>query len=86
MIIILKVIAVIFLMVVAFIIGMAVGESEMEVEWKEKDGWFVRPFKHFHCGAVYGHLYIKDTPEAGGWVGVRCKRCGKSKVRKAVVK
>ena len=86
MIIILKVIAVIFLLLVAFIIGVAVGESEMEVEWKEKDGWLVRPYKHLRCGAVYGHLYIKDTPEAGGWYGVRCKRCGKLKVRKAVVK
>ena len=86
MIIILNVIAVIFLMVVAFIIGLAVGEIEMDVDWKEKDGWLIRPFKHLCCGAVYGHQYIKDTPEAGGWVGVRCKRCGKFKVRKAVVK
>lgn len=86
MIIFLKVIAVIFLLLVAFIIGVAVGESELEVEWKEKDGWLIRPYKHLRCGAVYGHQYIKDTPEAGGWVGVRCKRCGKFKVRKAAVK
>ena len=82
----LKVIGVIFLLLVAFIIGVAVGESEMEVEWKDKDGWLVRPYKHLRCGAVYGHLYIKDTPEAGGWYGVRCKRCGKTKVRKVMFK
>ena len=86
MITVLKIIAIIFLLLVEFIIGVAVGESSMEVEWEEKDGWLTRPFKHFRCGAVYGHQYIKDTPEAGGWCGVRCKRCGKFKVRKAVVK
>lgn len=86
MITVLKVMAVIFLMLVAFIIGMAVGESEMEVEWKEKDGWLIRPYKHLRCGAVYGHIYVKDTPESGGWVSVRCKRCGKIHVRKAAVK
>lgn len=86
MIIILKVIAIISMILFAFIIGIAVGESDMEIDWKEKDGWLVRPFNHLRCGAVYGHQYIKDTPEAGGWVGVRCKRCGKLKVRKASVK
>lgn len=80
------VIGVIVLLIVAFLIGVAVGESEMEIEWKEKDGWLIRPYKHLRCGAVYGHQYTRDTPEAGGWYGVRCKRCGKFKVRKAGVK
>lgn len=82
----LEVIGVIFLLIVAFLIGVAVGESDMEVDWKEKDGWLIRPYKHLRCGAVYGHQYTRDTHEAGGWYGVRCKRCGKFKVRKAVVK
>ena len=88
MILLLKIGLVVFLLVVFAFIGWCVGASS-DLVWRgdtEVDGWLIRPFKHAWCGAVYGHIYVKDTPEAGGWVGVRCKRCGKYHVRKAAVK
>ena len=50
--------------------------------WEWGEGWMVRPIKHFMCGALHGHVWEECTPEAGGHVGKRCRRCGKEKVFK----
>jgi len=74
---------IIVMMIISGLVGYALGIGSQFVDhydWlqcKNTNGWLIRPFKHLYCGAVYGHLYIKDTPEAGGWVGCTCKRCGK---------
>lgn len=81
MVVVLKVLFVLGMIGVAFLIGWSAGVDTINIEyrdWKETDGWLVRPYKHLYCGAVYGHIYVKDTPEAG----VRCKRCGKLYVPK----
>lgn len=84
----LKILAIIAAALILVFFGFCLGVAREDIEWEtnEMNGWLVKPFKHSMCGAFYGHQYIKDTPEAGGWVGVRCKRCGKIKVRKVKLK
>lgn len=50
------------------------------------DGWLIRPIKHAICGALHGHKWKPATPEAGGWKGMRCARCGKTKIVRVVKK
>lgn len=44
------------------------------------NGWLFRWWKHFVCGAIYGHEWKADGPEIQGMFPCKCKRCGKQKV------
>lgn len=68
--------------------GFCLGVAREDIDWEtnEMNGWLIKPIKHSMCGAFYGHEYKQSDPPAGGWVGVRCQRCGKYKVRKETVK
>lgn len=44
------------------------------------NGWLFRWWKHFVCGAIYGHEWKADGPECHGMFPCKCKRCGKQKV------
>lgn len=83
-----KVLGIAFTICIVGFFGFCLGISREDIEWEtnELNGWLVKPFKHFLCGAFYGHEYKQSDPPAGGWVGVRCQRCGKYKVRKETVK
>ena len=83
---------IIVVMIISGLVGYALGIGSEAVDnytWlpcKDANGWLIRPFKHLYCGAVYGHLYIKDTPEAKSWAGTKCRRCGKIHPRKGELK
>ncbi len=81
----LKVIGLVFLFMMAWVVGFSMGIStdilaDRDYEIDAGEGWLIRPVKHFLCGAFKGHKWQNDTPEAGGWKGLKCANCGKTKI------
>lgn len=52
--------------------------------WEDhRDGWLIRPFRRFTCGAFYGHQWTEPDDfmkRSGKWQ--ICKYCGKVRVIK----
>lgn len=72
---------------IALFIGWATDVlTSPELHPDDGEGWLIRPIKHAACGALFGHNWKPDTPEACGWRGMRCARCGKTKVVRVVKK
>lgn len=77
---------VIFVFMFGFGIGAAVENASAFLEPNVCNGWAIRWLKHFICGAFCGHKWKPESPEVCGWKGVRCARCGKTKVVRVVKK
>lgn len=69
-------VAVIFLLVIAFGIGVAVGDADAFLEPNVCNGWALRWLKYFVCGAFCGHEW---EPEDCVSKTKRCRRCGKTR-------
>ena len=69
------VVAVIFLLVIAFAIGAAVSDYGSFLDPDSCNGWAIRWLKYSICGAFCGHEWKTDSMSKEQ----RCERCGKTR-------